>query len=83
MFDCPHCKSVTDRLIMTGGEGIKCPNCFTNAPRLSGANYHNKAGLKGKARNLTEVGKKHIWTRGIGSDGKTVVNKNTGKKWSW
>lgn len=83
MFDCPSCGSKADKLIMSGGQGLKCPNCFVNAPRLGGANYHNKAGLRGKAKNLTEVAKAHIWNRTTSSDGKTIIDRKTGKKWSW
>lgn len=82
MFDCPNCKSVASKLICSG-DGLKCPNCYCPSTRMSGANYHNKAGLRGKAKNLTEVAKAHIWDRTVSNDGKTVISRSSGKTWRW
>ena len=84
MFTCPHCNQEAKTLIMTGLGYVGCYNCSnTGHSTLGGANYHQRAGLKGVAKVVTEIEKKHIWQRTTSEDGSHIVDKSTGKKWSW
>lgn len=84
MFTCPHCNQEAKTLIMTGMGYVGCYACSGNvSSRFNTANYHNKAGLTGKSKNVTEIQKAHIWARGRAEDGGGVINKKTGKEWRW
>jgi len=81
MFNCPNCKKETPKL-MTSGHGLRCHSCFV-PEKLMSCDTHVRIGT-GQARSMTMADHKHIWSRTIGSDGKTLVYKNNpNKRWSW
>ena len=84
MFTCPHCNQEAKTLIMTGLGYVGCYACSGNVRSTVGtANFHQKAGLHGSAKVVTEIEKKHIWNRTTSNDGTHVIDKTSGKQWKW
>ena len=74
MLECPSCKSQANKLVATKKE-LVCSNCYkTDTPRNT--NLHMRNGTWGK---MTFGKSREIDSRGLAEDGRTVINRLTGK----
>lgn len=80
-FTCSICNCDTPVLVTTGGRGLACRECAGSKTISHSPNFHQKINLGNNT--ITEIEKRHISTRTIGADGQSVINKNTGKNWSF
>jgi hypothetical protein len=79
-MECPNCKAGTHKLIGIGREGIiMCPSCFEN--KQSAYNYQlNQTESNSGGARVTNGKAWEIKNRVVSKDdGKTVINKVTGK----
>ena len=83
LFNCQKCGCDTKTLVVSNGK-LVCPDCKSGYnTSISVANSHQYS-ILGAAGKVSELQKKHINQRTLGSDGKTVVHKNNpSKRWDW